>query len=282
MFRIGEFSRLSRVSVKMLRHYDAIGLLPAAWVDPQTDYRYYSADQLPRLNRVLALKELGFSLEQIVYLLGAELSTGQMCRMLALRRSEIEQEMEAHQARLRLVDARLRQLEATGASPAYDVVLRRVERQQVASIRTVLPSLNAIERLFHEVETFATRRRCRAPRPPLLLYHDADSPEDEVDIEVAVPVTDRPAPAGRVRIADLPGAETMACVAHTGSYATIMHATAALVTWINTHGYRSCGPLREVYIRFDAAGTEVRLPAAFLTRSSGEYVTELHIPVEQR
>ncbi len=172
MFRIGEFSRLSRVSVKMLRHYDAIGLLPAAWVDPQTDYRYYSADQLPRLNRVLALKELGFSLEQIAYLLGAELSTGQMCRMLALRRSEIEQQMEAHQARLRLVDARLRQVEATGASPAYDVVLRRVERQQVASIRTVLPSLNAIERLFHEVETFATRRRCRAPRPPLLLYHD--------------------------------------------------------------------------------------------------------------
>jgi DNA-binding transcriptional MerR regulator len=282
MFRIGDFSRLCRVSVKMLRHYDTIGLLPAAWVDPQTDYRYYSADQLPRLNRLLALKELGFSLEQIAYLLSADLSAQQMRGMLARRRAEIEQHMHEQEARLLLVESRLRHMEDTGVQPSYEVVLRRVEGQRVASLRTVLPTLTMIEQLFHEVETFATRCRCRAPLPPLLLYHDADYREDEADVEVAVPIAGSPRPAGRVTIADLPGYETMACVVHTGSYSTITHATEALFRWIVVHGYSICGPMREVYIRFDAAGTEVQIPSAFLAGSSAEYVTEIQVPVEQR
>lgn len=65
MFKISEFSRFTRVSVKMLRHYDEIGLLRPAHIDPVNNYRYYSADQLPRLNRIIALKDLGFSLSEI-------------------------------------------------------------------------------------------------------------------------------------------------------------------------------------------------------------------------
>jgi DNA-binding transcriptional MerR regulator len=75
MFKIGEFSRLSRVSVRMLRHYDQLGLLTPSQTDPFTGYRYYSAQQLPRLNRIIALRDLGFSLEQIAGMLDEELST---------------------------------------------------------------------------------------------------------------------------------------------------------------------------------------------------------------
>ena len=71
MFKIGDFSKFSRVSVKMLRHYDELGLLKPALVDPATNYRYYSADQLPRLNRIIALKDLGFTLEQVGRLFNA-------------------------------------------------------------------------------------------------------------------------------------------------------------------------------------------------------------------
>ena len=95
MFRIGDFSKFSRVSIKMLRHYDEIGLLKPVHVDPFTSYRYYSVDQLPRLNRIIALKDLGFTLEQITRLLDEGLSAEQIKGMLKLKRAEIEQQLQA-------------------------------------------------------------------------------------------------------------------------------------------------------------------------------------------
>ena len=65
MISIGDFARLGRVSVRMLRHYDEIGLLPPARVDQFTGYRYYRAAQLSQLNRIVALKDLGFTLQQV-------------------------------------------------------------------------------------------------------------------------------------------------------------------------------------------------------------------------
>jgi DNA-binding transcriptional MerR regulator len=78
MFKIGDFSRLTRVSVKALRHYDRLGLLEPARVDPLNGYRYYSSEQLSGLNSILALKDLGFSLEQVSLLLDEEMSPAQV------------------------------------------------------------------------------------------------------------------------------------------------------------------------------------------------------------
>lgn len=100
MFRIGDFSRLTRVSVKMLRHYDEIGLLLPIYVDPATSYRYYAADQLPLLNRIIALKDLGFSLDQIGLLLNDHVSLDEMRGMLKLRRAAVEQTVRREQQRL--------------------------------------------------------------------------------------------------------------------------------------------------------------------------------------
>jgi DNA-binding transcriptional MerR regulator len=69
VLKIGEFARVNQVSIATLRYYDHCGLLKPLALDPETGYRYYSLDQLPRLNRILALKELGFPLEQIAQLL---------------------------------------------------------------------------------------------------------------------------------------------------------------------------------------------------------------------
>src|SRR5579859_171362 len=99
MFSIGEFARLGTVSVRTLRHYDEIGLLPPAKVDPATGYRGYSAEQLRLLNRIVALKELGLSLAQ-----GRQLMDGitleELQGMLMLRRAQLEQELEEHRNQL--------------------------------------------------------------------------------------------------------------------------------------------------------------------------------------
>ena len=93
MFRIGEFSQIARVSGRLLRYYDSLGLLRPVRIDPATGYRYYSADQLPRLNRILALKELGLSLDQIAKMVDDKISPDEIRGMLMLKKAELEQSL---------------------------------------------------------------------------------------------------------------------------------------------------------------------------------------------
>jgi len=109
MFSIGEFARLGGVSVRTLRHYDEIGLLRPATVDPDTGYRGYSAAQLGQLNRIMALKELGLSLTQARRLLDG-VTLGELRGMLILRRAQLEHELEEHKNQLLGVEARLRSI----------------------------------------------------------------------------------------------------------------------------------------------------------------------------
>ncbi len=114
MLKIGEFAKKTQVTVKTLRHYDRLGLLKPAWIDRFTGYRYYAQEQLPRLNRIMALKDLGFTLQQTGRILQNELTVDELRGMLRLKCAELEQHIEEEQARLARVEARLRQIEHEG------------------------------------------------------------------------------------------------------------------------------------------------------------------------
>ena len=117
MLKIGDFSRLGQVSVRTLHHYDQRGLLKPAEIDDGSGYRFYSVDQLPRLNRILALKDLGFSLDQIGHLVEGNFPAERLRGMLTLKQAEIERQLTEGRARLARVEARLRQIENEGESP---------------------------------------------------------------------------------------------------------------------------------------------------------------------
>src|SRR5262245_57241285 len=140
MIRIGDFSKLSRVSVKALRYYDEMGLLKPVNVDRFSGYRYYEFDQLPHLYRILALKDLGFSLEEIGHLLESDLSVEQMRGMLKLRQAEIRQRVEEETARLERVERWLSEIEQEDSMSKYDVVIKKIEPTKVASVRGVVPT----------------------------------------------------------------------------------------------------------------------------------------------
>ena len=127
MLKIGEFSRLSQVTIKTLHHYDELGLLKPVHIDPVTNYRFYEVEQLPRIHRIMALKEMGLSLEQIGLMLEKELPTDEIRGMLRLKQAEIQQEIREEQRQLSLVEFRLRMIEAEKNFPELDVVLKRVE-----------------------------------------------------------------------------------------------------------------------------------------------------------
>jgi len=269
MFRIGEFSRFSQVTVKTLRYYDELGLLKPAKVDRFTGYRYYSASQLPRLNRILALKDLGLSLDQIGQLLEGDLPPDQIRGMLRLKQVEIEEQLQEEQARLARVEWRLKQIEQEEAMPTQEVVLKKIPAQAVASVRDTVP-ISGIGQLFGEVFGYLGRHRVNPAGPPVGVYYDEEFREEEVDIEIAVPVAG-PVPAGdRVKPGELPGAEEMACIVHEGGYDTIGGSYGQLMAWVEANGYRMTGPVREVYLRGPESGDDPSI-----------YVTEIQLPVER-
>jgi len=266
--------------VKVLRHYDDLGLLEPARVDPGTGYRFYTPAQLPRLHRIVALRHLGFTLDQIRRLLADDLPAAQIRGMLTLRRAEIEQRLRAEQGRLAGVEERLRRIEQDDRLPPYEVAVRSLAPQTVAAIRVSMSGTTPeVEPLFEEIEAYVARHQARAAAPPLLLRHGTTRRLGGADLEVAVPIV-RPVPGNdRVAAYELTGAEAAACVMHTGSYADLHQAVAALHMEVAALGYQPTGPLRAVYFRFAADCVGYALSASYLAQESAAFVTELQMPL---
>jgi DNA-binding transcriptional MerR regulator len=139
MFRIGDFSRLARVTIKTLHHYDETGLLQPLHVDRQTGYRYYAATQLETLQRILLLKDLGFALDQVRELLHADAET--LALTLERRQSELAQSIAADQSRLRRIEALRCAIDQRGNEQPPAVVLRETPAVEVYSMRARVPHL---------------------------------------------------------------------------------------------------------------------------------------------
>jgi DNA-binding transcriptional MerR regulator len=158
MLRISEFSRLTRIPAKTLRYYDDIGLFCPAQVDKFTGYRYYSVSQLPRLNRILALKELGLSLEQIRDMLDNALTPEQIRGMLMLKQAELHQQIQQEQMRLLYVENKLKQIEEEGLMSDYEVIIKSVAPVHAATIRATTPNMarigQTLDRAFDTLMTY--------------------------------------------------------------------------------------------------------------------------------
>ncbi len=271
MLKIGDFSKLSRVSVQALRYYDDLGLLKPVQVDRFSGYRYYSATQLARLNRILALKDLGLSLEQIAQLLKGELPSEQLRGMLRLKQAEIEQHLQEEQARLARVAARLKQIEQEAAMSNYDVILKKSKPALVASLRQQLPSYSQAGQLIEELMNYVMSQGSARPvGPTYAVWHDHSYREQDIDAEVAVPITGTVHPDGRIQVYQTPLVENMACVIHQGRMEEISAAYEAIMRWIETNGYQITGPNREIYLHWPEPGSD---PAAT--------VAEIQFPVEK-
>jgi effector-binding domain-containing protein len=271
MFKIGDFSKLGQVSVKTLRYYDELGLLKPVSVDRFTGYRYYSADQLPRLNRILALKDLGLALEEIGALLSDDLPAAQLRGMWRLKQIEARERVREDQERLARVEARLRQIEEEGKMPTYEVVVKKIPALRVASVRGIIPTYSQQAQLWGELEGHLGQNGVRPSGPCLALYHDAEFKEHDVDAEVCEPISASLRANDRVKVYDLPAVETMAVVVHKGAFTALSQAYNAVMQWIQANGYRICGPSREIYVH---TSEPVR-------QDDPSYVTEIQIPVEK-
>jgi DNA-binding transcriptional MerR regulator/effector-binding domain-containing protein len=275
MFRVGDFSRLARVTIKTLHHYDEAGLLQPSHVDRHSGYRYYSASQLETLQRILLLKDLGFALEQIRELLNADADT--WAKTLERRQSELRGSIAADQSRLLRLTALRQTLEHSGTEPP-PVVVREVPAVEVYSVRKRVPQLGApMQDLFERAEGVVAAAQGRSPASPFTIFHDPDYRETDVDVEVCIPVKQG---VDRLATRIVPASAAMACITYRGPYEQTPLLYSQLLQWLGRSGMRMNGPLREVYHRYGADQIGYRLPASVLANDSAEYVTELQAPLE--
>jgi len=271
MYRIGEFSTICRVPVSALRYYSDLGLLPPAYIEPTSGYRYYEAAQLPRLNRILALKDLGLSLDEIGSILNDELTAAELRGMLRLKQAEMSRAVAEQQAQLARVESRLRMIESEGNMSNYEIVLRDIDRMHVASLREVLGDLQEVGSLITDGYGALMPAGIMPVGPCFTIYHDPEFNPEAPDVEVAFPVgetvTELPdTPAGRhFAIRDIAGARA-AVLVHQGPYETISQAYVAMGEWLEANGLHVVGPPHEAYLTApdDPSGpiTELRFPVS--------------------
>ncbi|WP_030906487.1 MerR family transcriptional regulator [Streptomyces sp. NRRL F-5126] len=271
MFTIGDFARHGRVSARMLRHYDATGLLRPAHVDPASGYRYYTAAQLARLNRIIALKDLGFTLQQVRDIVDETVSTGELRGMLRLRRAELEAAMAAAEARLVQVEARLRAIESEGHMPTNDVIIKSVPSVRVAELTGTAASYApedigpVIGPLYDELFRCLDAAGIAATGPGVAYYEDAPEGGGRITVHAAVQVS-APLQDGTPRILDLPSVDRAATIVHRGSMDAVLPTAQALARWVDANGHRSMGYAREINLECpenrDDWVTELQAPLA--------------------
>jgi DNA-binding transcriptional MerR regulator len=271
MYRIGEFSTICRVSVSALRYYSDLGLLPPAFIDPASGYRYYEAAQLPRLNRILALKDLGLSLDEIGAILNEELSAAELRGMLRLKQAEMSRAVAEQQAQLARVESRLRLIESEENMPDYEIVLKDVDSMHIASLREVLSNPQEVGTLIADGYGALMPAGIMPTGPCFTIYHDPEFNPEAMDVEIAFPVGETVTAAP-----DTPGGRSFgfrevcggkaAVLVHQGPYEAISQAYVAMGEWLDANGLRPAGPPHEAYLTApnDPSGpiTEIRFPVA--------------------
>lgn len=272
MFTIGDFARYGRVSARMLRHYDAVGLLHPDRTDPATGYRYYGAAQLARLNRIIALKDLGFTLQQVRAVLDEEVGPEELRGMLRLRRVELEASMAAAAARLAQVEARLRSIESEGHMSVDDVVIKSVPAVRVAELTGVAAGYGpqditpVIGPLYEQLFPLLDEAGVRPTGPGIARYEDAPEGGGAIVVHAGVTVSAPVGPLGDtgVEVVELPPFEA-ATIVHRGSMDGILATEQALARGIDASGYRSAGYAREINLE--------------CPEDRAKWVTELQEPV---
>jgi DNA-binding transcriptional MerR regulator len=272
MFTIGDFARQGGVSVRTLRYYEEEGLLSPASVDPTTGYRRYSAHQLPRLHRIVALKDLGLSLRQLAPLLD-ELSAEQLRGMLRLKRAELLDQLSHDKVRLNRVESRLRQIEGEDHVPA-DIVVKELPEFRAAAIRCAEAGLNfnnapqAIEPALGEL---ASRLQMAGVRPagPFFIFYEPGASENDLIPNVAVAVGDQLVPVDDlVMEVTVPAVRAATTIYHgRGEHDEIGPLYGQLARWAEDQGYQLPGSGRDVIVDVGEG-------------RGSEHVIELQLPIE--
>jgi DNA-binding transcriptional MerR regulator len=259
--KISDLAHLARVSTRTLRHYDEIGLFKPTRIDPQTGYRTYSVTQLALLNRILALRDLGFSLEQIMSLTSNGFAPERLRDLLELRKAELETHILEQRKRLEQVEQRLEQINKEGKMPEYTINLKPLPDYLVASVRNkdldiIEGNIRSLRAYYSVLFDHLLQHGVNSGFPQINLgYQNQD---DSWEIEVAQ-VLEKPIPtSNQVKVYELKGVPIAAFLEFRGvhDWRKVEEALVGLLTWVEEHGYTTVGAVRQVYLEMPEGYSE--------------------------
>ena len=242
MLKIGEFSKLSRVSIRMLRHYDDIGLLKPAEIDNFTGYRYYREEQLFDIGRITSLKDMGFALADIIKILDSYDDKEKMDAFLSERQKEL--------------------------SKLSKVTVKTIPERYAATVQMVVPHYEDEGMLWN---TMMSECKNLVPAYPCLAaaeFLDPEYKEENVEIIAWMTVSGSYNDTEHVKFKNLPEVKVASCIIK-GSYDQMGEAYATVASWIKANGYKMNGPMFNIYHVSPAQ-----------TQNPDEYVTEACFPIE--
>lgn len=276
MFLTGEFSRIARISKRMLQHYDRIGLFSPEYTDVRTGYRYYSARQLPRLNRILALKDLGLTLDQVGRMIDEDIRLDEIKGMLLMQKAELEQQLLESLDRIQRVESRLDRLMDHTMVKRPEVVLKAIPAIPYLATRQIISDVEAGQALMGELLSQLPAKVGKSTLGHLMsvMYSPAFEMEDSDSeigfiLEKSTETTVTLSEDMILTVSELPAIETMATVVQIGKMDMLPLGYTTLAEWIELHGYQIAGPQREIYLEIPA------------NDNPDDLVVEIQFPVEK-
>jgi DNA-binding transcriptional MerR regulator len=248
MIKIGYFSKLSRISVRMLRHYNEIGLLIPDSVDDFTGYRYYSEAQLPLANRIGALKEMGFTLAAITEILKEYDNPDALRKFLSLKYKEVKEQSENVNRQMLLLESAINRLRKDERTMEYSVILKEMPQRSVASLRKIIPSYQDERILWEQFmkETAHLNLQYGNPKGAVAVFHDEGYKESDVDVEIQVPVDGSYSNTENV-VFKSTEPTLVASATYKGSYEQIIDVNEAVANWVTDNNYEFDGAMFCIY-----------------------------------
>ncbi len=269
MFKIGEFSRLTQVTIRMLRYYDETGLLKPAKIDPWTGYRLYSIEQLPVLNKIIYLRDSGFQVAEIAFALACQ-DDASLLRQLDEKYVEIEHIIKVEREKLGKIELARKKLINDKNELHYQISIRSIPGCQVLSLRRIISDYYAEGDLWKELSTFAQQQKISVIEPTFSLYHDTEYKETNVDVELCAPIQTRGRSTGDFVYRDIEPVPSMACMMVYGSFSNIAGAYLAFAAWLQKNEqYQMFDPTRQIVHR-----------GPWNENNPENYLTEIQIPLQ--
>ncbi|MCL2839132.1 MAG: MerR family transcriptional regulator [Defluviitaleaceae bacterium] len=250
MFKIGTFSKMVRVSARMLRYYDKFGILSPAEVDKFTGYRLYSAEQIPLLMKIIALRDMGFGVEEIEALLPHYNDAAFMKQALEQKRVQISAAIAEEQTKLEKIREGLNAM-------VYEVELKSIPPVTVISLRENISSFEAEPAQWEKLWKFISSNHIQCTKTGYSIYHDEAYKDEDVDIEIAVPIDVKIESHGDFIYKNLDSIPQAATIRFAGSYENYYGAMEKLAKWIEQNGYVSDGVIRGHAIVMPAEGIRI-------------------------
>ncbi len=269
MLKIGDFSKLSRVSIRMLRYYDEVGLIKPVKVDDFTGYRYYSETQLSLMGKINALKDMGFGVAAISEIVKCKDDPVKMEQILAIRKAELLEESEEIAKRLQLLDTAIHRLRKD-ENMKYNCVLKQLPERYVASVRKVIPKYDHEGELWHILFSETKDMNLIPIGLNSAIMHDKEYKESDVDVEVQVEVKGTYNDTEHVKF-KTESEQSVASVTFNGSYEQFPEVYSSLASWVNENGYEFSGSMIDIYH-----------VSPHETQNPEEFVTEVCCPVKKR